>query len=297
MARRDNGTGTVYQRPNGSWVGRIYLGRGADGKPKYKCFSGKNQAEVKRKIKEFNQGGCKTDSTKVSVEEYVLNWLNDNIFSIKEQGNMENTRSDSAENRLICATLFAFFASGAASVLVGNLMPFIREAYGIGYSKAGFLLSFPAWGNLAAVFITGFLPTYIGRRRTVLLTAVWMAVAFAIIGFGIGGSALLPAACLMIGVARGGNSNFSNTMMSTLPGKNPFVNHELMSISLNSTSKWRARNMPSFLEYIEAKGKLPTCLTMSFAASLTEGYQLRKSASRMLRTAFRGFVLDPNFPS
>ncbi len=47
---------------------------------------------------------------------------------------------------------------------------------------------------------------------------------------------------------------------------NPFVNHELMSISLNSTSKWRARNMPSFLEYMEAYGKLPTCLTMSFAA-------------------------------
>ena len=47
---------------------------------------------------------------------------------------------------------------------------------------------------------------------------------------------------------------------------NPFVNHELMSISLNSTSKWRARCMPSFLEYIEANGKLPTCLTMSFAA-------------------------------
>ena len=47
---------------------------------------------------------------------------------------------------------------------------------------------------------------------------------------------------------------------------NPFVNHELMSISLNSTSKWRARNMPSFLEYIEKNGKLPTCLTMSFAA-------------------------------
>ncbi len=47
---------------------------------------------------------------------------------------------------------------------------------------------------------------------------------------------------------------------------NPFVNHELMSISLNSTSKWRARNMPSFLEYIEANGTLPPCLTMSFAA-------------------------------
>ena len=47
---------------------------------------------------------------------------------------------------------------------------------------------------------------------------------------------------------------------------NPFVNHELMSISLNSTSKWRARNMPSFLEYVGKNGKLPACLTMSFAA-------------------------------
>ena len=47
---------------------------------------------------------------------------------------------------------------------------------------------------------------------------------------------------------------------------NPFVNHELMSISLNSTSKWKARNMPSFLEYIKEQGKLPVCLTMSLAA-------------------------------
>ncbi len=47
---------------------------------------------------------------------------------------------------------------------------------------------------------------------------------------------------------------------------NPFVNHELMSISLNSTSKWRARCMPSFLEYVEKEGKLPQCLAMGFAA-------------------------------
>ena len=47
---------------------------------------------------------------------------------------------------------------------------------------------------------------------------------------------------------------------------NPFINHELMSISLNSTSKWKARNMPSFLAYIEEQKKLPQCLTMSLAA-------------------------------
>ena len=47
---------------------------------------------------------------------------------------------------------------------------------------------------------------------------------------------------------------------------NPFVNHELMSISLNSTSKWRARNMPTFLDYVDQMGALPKCLTTSFAA-------------------------------
>ena len=47
---------------------------------------------------------------------------------------------------------------------------------------------------------------------------------------------------------------------------NPFVDHELLSISLNSTSKWKARNFPSFEEYVKNTGKLPKCLTVSFAA-------------------------------
>ncbi|MBR1938432.1 MAG: tagaturonate reductase [Spirochaetales bacterium] len=47
---------------------------------------------------------------------------------------------------------------------------------------------------------------------------------------------------------------------------NPFVDHELMSISLNSSAKWKARNLPSLLEYVELKGKLPKCLAMGLAA-------------------------------
>ena len=47
---------------------------------------------------------------------------------------------------------------------------------------------------------------------------------------------------------------------------NPFVDHLLMSISLNSTSKWKARDLPSLLEYFEKFGKLPQALCMGFAA-------------------------------
>ncbi len=58
--------------------------------------------------------------------------------------------------------------------------------------------------------------------------------------------------------------NFASAVQDRF--NNPFVNHELMSISLNSTSKWRARDLPSLIEYKEKTGKLPECLTASFAA-------------------------------
>lgn len=48
--------------------------------------------------------------------------------------------------------------------------------------------------------------------------------------------------------------------------QNPFIDHALLSISLNSTSKWRERNLPSLLEYAAGGGALPECLAMSFAA-------------------------------
>lgn len=47
--------------------------------------------------------------------------------------------------------------------------------------------------------------------------------------------------------------------------QNPFIDHALLSISLNSTSKWKARVMPSLKEYIKRKGSLPACITASFA--------------------------------
>lgn len=48
--------------------------------------------------------------------------------------------------------------------------------------------------------------------------------------------------------------------------ENPYIDHELLSIALNSTSKWRARLMPSLLEYHRRFEALPPCMTASFAA-------------------------------
>lgn len=49
---------------------------------------------------------------------------------------------------------------------------------------------------------------------------------------------------------------------------NPFIDHQLLDICLNSTSKWKARVLPSVKAYVERYGKLPPCLTASFACYL-----------------------------
>lgn len=46
---------------------------------------------------------------------------------------------------------------------------------------------------------------------------------------------------------------------------NPFLNHQLISISLNSISKWRARDLPSFTDYYTKYNKLPKYLTIGFS--------------------------------
>ena len=67
--------------------------------------------------------------------------------------------------------------------------------------------------------------------------------------------------------------------------RNPFIKHALLSICLNSVSKWRARCMPSLLIYQQQTGKLPPRLTFSLAAliSLYRGGTLKDGKLECLR--------------
>ncbi len=47
---------------------------------------------------------------------------------------------------------------------------------------------------------------------------------------------------------------------------NPYIRHLLLSISLNSVSKFKTRVLPSLLEYRERKGEWPSLLSFSLAA-------------------------------
>ncbi len=71
---------------------------------------------------------------------------------------------------------------------------------------------------------------------------------------------------------------FANAVITRF--HNPYVKHALLSISLNSVSKWRARCLPSFLGYVEKYGKLPVHLTFSIASLMAfyTGSEIRDKA-------------------
>jgi tagaturonate reductase len=59
---------------------------------------------------------------------------------------------------------------------------------------------------------------------------------------------------------------FANDVLDRF--RNPFIRHELLSISLNSIPKFRVRVLPSILEYNRIAGEWPPLLTKAFASLL-----------------------------
>ena len=60
---------------------------------------------------------------------------------------------------------------------------------------------------------------------------------------------------------------YSNSVLERY--MNPYVRHELMSIALNSVTKFKERDLPTVLQYIERTGKLPQHGLFSLAALIS----------------------------
>lgn len=63
---------------------------------------------------------------------------------------------------------------------------------------------------------------------------------------------------------------------------NPYIDHALLSISLNSTAKWKARVLPSLEGYVKRVGGLPRCITFSFAAYIAFYHTARERGENCL---------------
>lgn len=73
---------------------------------------------------------------------------------------------------------------------------------------------------------------------------------------------------------------------------NPFVRHELMSIALNSISKYKTRLLPVFLPYLKKYGKVPARMTLALAGYLViyggfEGVEVKPVDSGAVISRFK----------
>lgn len=85
---------------------------------------------------------------------------------------------------------------------------------------------------------------------------------------------------------------FANAVLERF--NNPFIDHKWMDISLNSTSKFKTRVLPSLVEYNNRFGELPKRLTFAFAALITfyRGLEIRDGKLVADRNGEEYFVND-----
>ena len=78
----------------------------------------------------------------------------------------------------------------------------------------------------------------------------------------------------------GATTIFANSVKDRF--MNPFLNHQLVSISLNSISKWRARVLPSFKDYYAQYSEIPPCLTIGFSYLMALYSSIEKQGDKYL---------------
>ncbi len=81
---------------------------------------------------------------------------------------------------LLRTIYFAFFTRGIMTVMIGSLLPYVRDANALTYSQSGMLLSAHQCGNLLAVLVAGFLPYAVGRKKSTLIMDSGTAIGFAL---------------------------------------------------------------------------------------------------------------------
>lgn len=82
-AKRHNGEGSVFQVSEDKWVAKISMGVKPDGKPNVKQFSGKSEAIVKKKLREFKKSADFAERripSNESVKAYFSTWLREYQF-------------------------------------------------------------------------------------------------------------------------------------------------------------------------------------------------------------------------
>src|SRR4051794_23254887 len=91
MVRRANGESSVYFGKDGFWHGRVTVGIKDDGRPDRRHVMMKEEADVKRRVRELERDRDKGAVRKAGQRWTVASWLNHWVENIAAPTVVENT--------------------------------------------------------------------------------------------------------------------------------------------------------------------------------------------------------------
>ena len=112
---------------------------------------------------------------------------------------------------------FLYLIQGIFVIMIGSILPMMKEEYGLSYQIGGLLISAHSVGNMATGLIAGVLPLVFGLRKSLLAQNILPFAGFAIT-LVTGNPWVLIFALLLTGLGRGAVSNYNNQIVSTLSG-------------------------------------------------------------------------------
>ena len=152
-----------------------------------------------------------------------------NLFSRGERVFSFMKKLDRVQRALIYTCFYAFFCNGLISLTMGSLMPDMKAAYGLSDTVGGVMLSAHSIGNLVAGFVSGLIPLYLGRRRSVVLLAALGGLGMLMIAL-FGAPALLFVAFVFTGVGRGSVTNFNTRTVNVVTDGSPAASNLLHAV-------------------------------------------------------------------
>lgn len=118
------------------------------------------------------------------------------------------------EKAFVVGALFGDYLSlGICLVMLGSIMPMMKAAYGLDYKTGGLLLSVMSVSSMIVAFGAGFLPKYIGMKRSIVLLYAGTPLGFAFMLLS-GNPLWLMFSMVLIGTTRGAQTDYNNQIVS-----------------------------------------------------------------------------------
>ena len=108
---------------------------------------------------------------------------------------------------------YAYMSLGLVLIMLGSIMPEMKSDYALSYQVGGALLSVQSVGYVLAGLLAGYLPFVLGIKISFILIQLSVTLGFVMLLVS-GNPVWLLAAMFLIGIGKGGITNYNNLLMN-----------------------------------------------------------------------------------